>query len=266
MSWLKRVGDQLAAEGQRVGALLLVGDVALQRLDADRLVDHLAPARHLAEPDAHPPAGRRHRVFLQDDAERMLRLAVADEVDVARHVDARGTGLDARRGHVGQAVRLGPRAALDLALHHVAEMAQRRQQRLGAGLAEAAHRGRGHLLGQRLQLVEAEPGLAASAQRVERVAHQHRAHPARRAFAATLRGGFRHQPPQRVDEADIAVEDEEAAVAEEGADAVVVIEHVEIGERRRNGALLGRGCARTVVVDDAVPNAIGNLGHAVLAR
>ncbi len=164
--------DHVAGEFERVRALLLVGDVALQRLDADRLVDELAPAGEFAVAHADAAAGGGHRVFLQEDAERVLRLAVADVVDVARHVDLGRAGLDAGRGHVGHAVLgLDRMVAGDFLLDPVAEIVDDVEERHGASLAEAAERGRLHLRAEQFDVVEIERRIETAAHLVERVAH-----------------------------------------------------------------------------------------------
>ena len=83
----KVLGDKVPAETQSVRARLVVRDITFERFDPNRFVDQVTPACHLAEPHANASASRGHRIFLQNDAERMLRLSIADVVDVLRDID-----------------------------------------------------------------------------------------------------------------------------------------------------------------------------------
>lgn len=248
----QRLLHHLAVELQRRGPLLLVGDEALERLDADRFVDQVAAARHLAEAHAHAAARRGHRVLLQDHAERVPGLAVAHVVDVARHVHARRTRLDAGRGQVGHAVLARARRFRALAFEHVAEVAQRAEQRDGARAAEPAEAGLGHLHAERLDLVERERRAFAAANTSERLAHERGAHAARRALCRTTGRFCVEVVPERVGQVRALVEDEESAIAEERANGIAVVELLEVAKLRPFRHGLRR--ASTMIVDDPRPH------------
>ena len=118
--------------------MLVIGDIALEHLDADGLIDQIAATGNFAKAHTDTAAGGGHGVFLQNHTEGMFRLAVADVVNITRHVDLGGTGFDAGRRHIGHAVLLGDGAALGLRFKPVAEVFERTEQRLGAGLAKSA--------------------------------------------------------------------------------------------------------------------------------
>ena len=241
------------------GTRLLLGDVAFQCFDADRLVNQIAPARHLAEAHADAAAGGRHRVLLQDHAERVLGLAVSDIVDVARHVDLRGAGLDARRRHIAHAVLIGRRSRRQLRLDDAAEVVQRRDQRFGAALAQSAQRRLRHQAGQPLDAVEVERAGLSLAHRGERIAHQNGAHATGRAFAAGLVLSLLHVAPEGVDQTDARIKDEEATIAEKGANRVAFVEFIEAAKPRDRRRLASR--FGPVIVHLAVPVSINHVRH-----
>ncbi len=123
----------------------------------------------------------------------------------------------------------------DFLFDAVAEMVKHLEKRHRAGLAKAAQRGRPHLLAEQFDIVEIKRRIEAAPHLVEGVAHQHGAHPAGRAGAARLFGGLFHVVVKPVDQADLVVEDEETAIAEERPDCVAVVEFVKLFQFREGG-------------------------------
>ena len=97
--------DRLARVGlpDRVGVVdaRRVGDMPLDRVDADGAVDVLAPADDLALAHADAPADGRKRVGLADEIDGLLRKTHRREGDVALGVDVRRASLHAGRDAVG---------------------------------------------------------------------------------------------------------------------------------------------------------------------
>ena len=260
----KMLGDKIAAETQGMRPSLVVRDVTLQRFDADRFVDQVAPAGHFAESHANAPAGRGHRIFLQDDAERMFGFSVADVIDVLRDIDLGRACFGAWRRDVDHAVLVRLCAGSGFQFELVAKILQRRQQRACAGLPKPAKRRIAHLSGQRNDVAETERALFAVPQRVERIANEHRAHPAGGAFAAGLLSRLLHIAPEHVDQADAGIQNEKAAIAYEGSNPIVVVEDVEFAQR--DDGLFRAGLFRTVVVDRSVPDAVNDMCHNKIHR
>ena len=102
-------GDPLArrrlARGRAVVHAGLVGDEALDGVDADRLVDVGAAADDLALADAHAAADRGQRVRLADEVDRLPVEPHRREGDVPLRVDARRAALQAGGDAVGVVVR-----------------------------------------------------------------------------------------------------------------------------------------------------------------
>ena len=82
----------------------LVGRVTFEQADGHRPVSGLAAASRFAEAHADTAAGGRQRVFVEDDAKRVIKLSALDAVDVFRHVDFRRAGFDTGGRGVDEAV------------------------------------------------------------------------------------------------------------------------------------------------------------------
>ncbi len=96
------IGEIGRLEGR--GAVVF-GDVALDEVDADRLVHLVAQAGDLALADADAAADDRERVPFADEAERLVVVPQGREAQVALDVDPGGTGALAGADAVGVVVR-----------------------------------------------------------------------------------------------------------------------------------------------------------------
>lgn len=235
----------------------LVGGIAFQHADADRALGGVAPAGVLAEAHADAAAGRGHRVLVKHHAKGEVELAALDAVDVARHVDLRRTGFDARRGGVGEAVlEDGLRRSHCRKL--AGEVRQRGMQRPCAVLAHAAERSLGHLPGEGSHLIQRTGPCHSCRDRPKQVTQALRSHPARGATAARFAGRLRQVLGKGFDQTEALVEHQKTAVRNEGFGCASRSNFVKPRQRRNGSAPL----TTAPVERDAVPHAIHVPSHA----
>ena len=209
----RRLLRDLQLVAQRV-----VADEALDRADRQRLVDRAAAAVPLAGMGADAAADRRERIVLPDEPVGVHIASGGDEGHVARHVDARGTGVAAGRG---VEVRAHARVAVvraDMRLILVAEVSDGREYGVRGRLTETAHGGLLERFGELLEHFDVALLALALGDALQNLQHALRADAAGEALAAALVDDEVHEVARGVDHAGVLVHDDEAAGAHDRAE------------------------------------------------
>ena len=236
----------------------VVGRIALEVLDRDGAVDVVARAGRLAGAHAHAAAGADERIMAQQHARGELGVAVADVVDVARHVHLRGTGLNAGgRRHADEvALGGGHDGRVDEKLGKVLERAENGLGRREAYAAEARLL---HLKGNVADALPVDFGSPALAGGFKRLDDHHAARTARRAAAAGELPDALVIGKQHVRERHAIVEHQEALGTGKARNGIAAVEGEEFAQRKALGRLSVDRAA--VVVRASLPDAVNQLVH-----
>ena len=244
-------------EGQALVDDGLVGGVAFEQADGHRPVGRVAATGCFAETHADTTTGCRQRIFVEDDAERVIKLPALDAVNVFRYVDFRRAGFDAGGRGVDEAV-LEDRLCRGQRLEFIREMPQRGEQAFGAGLAHAAERGFGDLSGDFFDFGQGGfLRFRRTGKTQQQIAEALRPDPAGGAAPAGFARRLLHVVGECRNQAGIRAENEKAPVGDERLRRIVRVKIVQPFDRRNLPTL--RDTAK--VMYDAVPNTINRFTH-----